>query len=46
MLECGIVVDDIMYDDISCEYLQLASVTRMDDIILDVCQNVVLGLMI
>ena len=25
-------IDDIMFDDITCEYLHLASVARMDDI--------------
>ena len=25
-------IDDIMCDDITCEYLHLASVSRMDDI--------------
>ena len=49
-------IDDIMCDDITCEYLQLASLAWMDDITcddltyddpnLDVCDNVVLGLTI
>ena len=45
-----------MHDDITCEDLHLASMVRIDDIICgdltyddlnrDVCENVVLGLMI
>ena len=45
-----------MFDDVACEELHLASVSRMDDITCDdltyddlnpyVCENVVLGLMI
>ena len=32
MGECGIGIDDIIYDDITCEDLHLASVAGMDDI--------------
>ena len=56
MGECGIGIDDIMFDDITCEDQHLASVARMNDIICDdlayddqnqdVCENVVLGLMV
>ena len=56
MRECGIGIDDIMRDDIICEDLHLASMAGMDNIICDdlifydlnpdVCENVVLGLMI
>ena len=56
MLEYGIVIDDIMCDGIAWEDLRLASMVGMDDITCDdlkyddksfeVCQNVVLGLMI
>ena len=51
MGECGIGIADIMSVDLICEYLHLASVAGMDDITYDdlnpdVCQNVVLGLMI
>ena len=56
MWECGIGIDDIMWDDITYEDLRLASMVGMDDITCDdlaeddlnpdVCQNVVLGLMI
>ena len=47
----GIGIDDIMCDDITCDDLHLASMARMDDIICDdlnpdVCEIVVLGLMI
>ena len=28
-------IDDIMCDDITCEYLHLSSMARMDDIICD-----------
>ena len=55
MWECGIGIDDIMRDDIMCD-LHLASMGGMDNITYadltydelnpDVCQNVVLGLMI
>ena len=51
MRECGLGIDDILCDDITCEDLHLASVARMDDIICDdltyddlnpdVCENVV-----
>ena len=56
MWECGIGIDDILCDGIICEYLHLASVAGIDDITCnditddnlnpDVCQNVVLRLMI
>ena len=56
MRECGIGIADIMCVDVTCEYLQLASVVGMDYITCDdltcdelnqdVCQNVVLGWMI
>ena len=56
MGECGIGIADIMCVDVTCEYLHLASVAGIDDIICndityddlnpDVCQNVVLRLMI
>ena len=55
MLECGIGIDDIMCDGITCEDLHPASVGGMDDITcedltyddlnLDVCENVVWGFM-
>ena len=35
MCDCGIGIDDIMCDDITCEDLHLASVAGMDDIICD-----------
>ena len=54
--ECGIGIDDIMCDDITCEDPRLLSMVGMDNITCDnltyddlspdVCQNVVLGLMI
>ena len=56
MYEYGIMIDDIFCDDITCEALHLASVAMLDDIICDdltyddlnpdVCENVVLGLLI
>ena len=56
MRDCGIGIDDIMCDDITCDDLHLASVVGIDDIIcddltyddlnLDMCEIVVLGLMI
>ena len=56
MWDCGIGIDDIMCDDITCEYLHLASLAGTDDITCDyltyddlnpdVCENVVLGLLI
>ena len=30
--DCGIGIDDIMYDDIICEYLHVAGMAGMDDI--------------
>ena len=55
MSECGIGMDDIICDCITCEDLHLSSVARMDDITCDdltydvlnpsVFENVVLGLM-
>ena len=54
--ECGIGIDDRMVDYITCEDLHLASMAGMDDITCDyltfddqnrdMCENVVLGLMI
>ena len=35
MWECGIGIDDIMCDYLTCEDLHLTSVVRMDDIISD-----------
>ena len=56
MGECGIGIDDIMFDDIICEDLHLASMAGRDDITFDdliyddlnpdLCENLVLGLMI
>ena len=56
MGECGIGIDDIMCGNITCEDLHLPSMARTDDITCDdliyddvnpdVCENVVLGLMI
>ena len=56
MRECGLGIDDIMCDKITYEDLHLASLGGLDDITcddltyddlkLDVCENVVLGLMI
>ena len=56
MWEFGIGIDDIMWVDITCEDLYLASMAMMDDItfddlpyddlIPDECENMVLGLMI
>ena len=56
MWDCGIRIDDIMCDDITCDDLHLASVVGIDDITCDdltyddlnpdVCEIVVLGLMI
>ena len=56
MWECGIGFDEIMCDGIIFEDLHFPSIARMDyitcddwtydDINLDVCENVVLGLMI
>ena len=51
MWDCGIGIDDIMCDDIICEDQHLAGVVGMDDITCDdlnpdVCEIVVLGLMI
>ena len=56
MSECGIGIDDIMCDDITCEHLHLASMAGMVDITCDdltydelnpdVRENVVFGLMI
>ena len=56
MRECGHGIDDIMCDDITYEDLHLASLAGMVDITCDdltfdnrhpdVCENVVLGLMI
>ena len=50
------MINDILWDDITCEDLQLSSMDRMDDITFgdrtyedlnpDVCENVVLGLLI
>ena len=56
MSEEGIGIEDIMYGDIICEDLHLASMAGMDNMICDdliyddlnpdVCENVVMGLMI
>ena len=51
MGECGIGIEDIMYDYLTCEDLHLTSVVRMADIISDdlnqdVFENVVLRYMI
>ena len=56
MWECGLGIDDIMCDDITYEDLHLGNVAAMDNITCDdltyddlnpdVCENVVLGLMI
>ena len=53
MSECGIGIDDIMCDDITCADPRLARIVGMDDITCDnltyddrnpdVCENVVLG---
>ena len=55
MWDCGIGINDIMCDDMTCEDLHLASFAGMDDITCDdltydnlnpdVCENVVLELM-
>ena len=56
MWECGIGIDDIIGDKITYVYLYFASMAGMDDIKYDdqpykdlnpdVCENVVLGLLI
>ena len=56
MWECGIGIKDVICDDITCEDLYLGSIAGMydvtcddltyDDLNLDVCENLVLGLMI
>ena len=56
MWECGIGIDDIMCDQLTCKDLNLASMVRMvditcedltyDDLNPDVCENAVLGLKI
>ena len=56
MSECGIGIADIMCDDVTCEYINLARMAVMDHKICDdltydelnpdVCENMVLELMI
>ena len=55
MRDCGIGIDDIICDDLTCEDLRLATIAGMDDITcddlpyddlnLDESENTVLGLM-